>query len=625
MKKKSVIISWACSYVIILLIPVIAVFVNYICSIKVIKEENLQANELVLDNISSAIDRYLYQEMSVSASLIQSRNFVKIISGRKKDAQFYYDAAQLRSQIASLESDMTCMVYLKKLDYVICNTGANESAAFYNGMRNVFPQMAGYEEWFGMLEREYQNEFFISAILMNCKADEACLIYADSVREWMQYESFNIFIGLPVSTLEELTRSLSEGSRLLVKLDGKTVLALTNLGMEEASAEEEGATGSSEPIETERYMEISKTSSEVKNIEYCIIIPKDEFWKELQQIRNVLLISLAVTFVVGLFCVSAVLNRNFKPMASLVEKIGGNDGKKGNEYKLIEDAYFRLMGEKDIMYQRIISQKEQMQSSYLLSVLKGRAMETEEDIIPLQAGQKIALAGFLIPLSEEGQTRQDEVVRFVVDNIFTELMEGYTFYRTEDGPYFFYLFQIQTEGEEWKQSCLKAMEYLCAIVREKMEVSVYGAVSGIVDDPEKIRFLYQDIMQGFESGTMLLWDGVIDTEAGSATGAQGIVNSVMEYVKEHYQDTSLNISMIAEGIGKNPKYISRVFKEETQEGILDYVNRLRIRKAQVLIRSGQFTLEQVSEMVGYASVRTFRRAFQKETGKTPGALKQTKD
>lgn len=83
--------------------------------------------------------------------------------------------------------------------------------------------------------------------------------------------------------------------------------------------------------------------------------------------------------------------------------------------------------------------------------------------------------------------------------------------------------------------------------------------------------------------------------------------------------------MIAEGIGKNPKYISRVFKEETQEGILDYVNRLRIRKAQVLIRSGQFTLEQVSEMVGYASVRTFRRAFQKETGKTPGALKQTKD
>ena len=623
MKKKSIIISWACSYVIILLIPVITIFVNYVCSINVIKEESLQANNLVLDNISGAIDRYLYQELSVSSLLIQDRNFQKVISSRKKDAQFYYDVAQVSFPLGGFDSNMSCMVYLKKLDYIFSNGGANDSRNIYSGMHIAYPQMTGYEEWLGMLNGEYQNDFFVARYL-NYKTDEECLIYADSVGEQMQYEAFNIFVGIPVSTLEELTSSLSDDSRLLIKRNGKMELILTNLDMQEIPVEEEGMAGP-ESMETERYMEISKPSSRVKDIEYCVMIPKDEFWKELQQIRNVLLISLAVTFAVGLFCVSAVLNRNFKPMASLVEKIGGNGGKKGNEYKLIEDAYFRLMGEKDIMYQRILSQKEQMQSNYLLSVLKGRTMETEEDIIPLQAGQKIALAGFLIPFSDEGQPRQDEVVRFVVDNIFTELMEGYTFYRTEDGPYFFYLFQIQTEGEEWKQRCLKAMEYLCAIVREKLEVTVYGAVSGIEDEMGKIHFLYQDIMHGFESGTMLLRDGVIDTESGSGTGAQGIVNSVVEYVKEHYQDNSLNISMIAEGIGKNPKYISRVFKEEMQEGILDYVNRLRIRKAQVLIRSGQYTLEQVSEMVGYASVRTFRRAFQKETGKTPGALKNTKD
>ncbi len=612
MKKKSVVISWACSYIIILLIPVITIFVNYACSIKVIKNASLKSNGLVLDNIGSAIDKYLYQEMSVSASLLQDRNFVKVISSRKKDAQFYYDIAKVNFPTSSFDSNILCIVYLKKLDYVFSNGGSNDSVNLYNGMHLVFPQMVGYEEWLEMLKGEYQNEFFV-AKHMNYKMDQVYLVYADSVGEQMQYEAFNIFIGIPISTLEEMTRSLSEGSRLLLRINGETALTLTNHGMQEAPVGDN-------PTEftdlTEKYMEITKISG-IRNIEYCIMIPKDEFWKELRQVRNVLLISLAVTFAVGLFCVSAVLNRNFKPMASLVEKIGGNGGKRGNEYKLIEDAYFRLMGEKDIMYQRIISQKEQMQSSYLLSVLKGRAMETEEDIIPLQERQKIALAGFLIPFSDEGLTRQDEVVRFVVDNIFTELMEGYTFYRTEDGPYFFYLFQIQTEG-------LKAMEYLCVIVREKLEVTIYGAVSGIVDDPEKIRFLYQDIMQGFESGTMLLRDGVIDTEAGSATGAHGIVNSVVEYVKEHYQDASLNISTIAEGIGKNPKYISRVFKEETQEGILDYVNRLRIRKAQVLIRSGQFTLEQVSEMVGYVSVRTFRRAFQKETGTTPGALKQIK-
>lgn len=74
---------------------------------------------------------------------------------------------------------------------------------------------------------------------------------------------------------------------------------------------------------------------------------------------------------------------------------------------------------------------------------------------------------------------------------------------------------------------------------------------------------------------------------------------------------------------RNPKYISRVFKEETQEGILDYMNRLRVKKAKVLIKSGRFSLEQISEMAGYASPKTFRRAFQKETGMTPAGYRDS--
>ncbi len=78
-----------------------------------------------------------------------------------------------------------------------------------------------------------------------------------------------------------------------------------------------------------------------------------------------------------------------------------------------------------------------------------------------------------------------------------------------------------------------------------------------------------------------------------------------------------------EGIERNPKYISRVFKEETQEGILDYMNRLRIKKARTLIKSGKFTLEQIGEMVGYASMKTFRRAFRKETRMTPAGYRDS--
>ena len=110
---------------------------------------------------------------------------------------------------------------------------------------------------------------------------------------------------------------------------------------------------------------------------------------------------------------------------------------------------------------------------------------------------------------------------------------------------------------------------------------------------------------------------------GEESGGRAIVQRVIQYVEEHYADSNLNISTIAEGMERNPKYISRVFKEETQEGILDYMNRLRIKKAKALIKSGRFTLEQISEMVGYASLKTFRRAFQKETGLTPAGYRDS--
>lgn len=97
-----------------------------------------------------------------------------------------------------------------------------------------------------------------------------------------------------------------------------------------------------------------------------------------------------------------------------------------------------------------------------------------------------------------------------------------------------------------------------------------------------------------------------------------LVAVIREYIETHFTDSSMNISTIADAIGKKSRHISRVFKEETQEGILDYINELRISKAKLLLRTEKYSLEEISAMVGYASYKTFRRIFVKLTGVTPG-------
>ncbi len=119
-------------------------------------------------------------------------------------------------------------------------------------------------------------------------------------------------------------------------------------------------------------MEIHKVSG-IKDVEYCLMIPKDEFWKELRRARNVLGISVAVTLLAGALCVSVALHRNFEPVDRLVRKVSGGSKERSNEYKIIEDAYFRLMEEKNVMHRHIATQTEQMQSNYLLAMMKSRS------------------------------------------------------------------------------------------------------------------------------------------------------------------------------------------------------------------------------------------------------------
>lgn len=106
---------------------------------------------------------------------------------------------------------------------------------------------------------------------------------------------------------------------------------------------------------------------------------------------------------------------------------------------------------------------------------------------------------------------------------------------------------------------------------------------------------------------------------------EDIVSEIRSFLEREYTDSSLNISTIAEAIGKKSRYISKVYKEETGEGILDYLNEIRIHQAKLLLCTKKYTSEKISEMVGYASYKTFRRIFIKQTGITPGRFADVKE
>lgn len=99
------------------------------------------------------------------------------------------------------------------------------------------------------------------------------------------------------------------------------------------------------------------------------------------------------------------------------------------------------------------------------------------------------------------------------------------------------------------------------------------------------------------------------------------IDEAIRYIQAHYyEDISLN--SLSEHLGISPLYVSQLFKKEVGINLMTYITRYRIRVAEELLKSGNYKVYEVSEMVGYQTVQYFSNSFKKETGKKPSEYVQ---
>ncbi|WP_419872410.1 response regulator transcription factor [Candidatus Pristimantibacillus sp. PTI5] len=94
------------------------------------------------------------------------------------------------------------------------------------------------------------------------------------------------------------------------------------------------------------------------------------------------------------------------------------------------------------------------------------------------------------------------------------------------------------------------------------------------------------------------------------------VSQAIGFILERYAG-GVTLELAAGGIGLNPSYLSRIFKEETKSTFSEYLNRVRIDAARNLLESGQYSLKQISSQAGFSSYNYFFRVFKEMTGVTP--------
>ena len=95
-----------------------------------------------------------------------------------------------------------------------------------------------------------------------------------------------------------------------------------------------------------------------------------------------------------------------------------------------------------------------------------------------------------------------------------------------------------------------------------------------------------------------------------------LLSKLLLYIDKNY-NKSLNLNTISKFFGRHPSYISSYFKSHVNIGISRYINIIRLKNAVVLMQQQKQTVTDIAMECGFASIRTFYRAFRQELGCSP--------
>ena len=100
------------------------------------------------------------------------------------------------------------------------------------------------------------------------------------------------------------------------------------------------------------------------------------------------------------------------------------------------------------------------------------------------------------------------------------------------------------------------------------------------------------------------------------------IHKVRNFIKRNYM-SELSVEDIAQNLGINRIYLSRIFKEEFGMSIKQYIISVRMNYAKQFLESG-YSVAEVAEMVGYSDSFGFSKMFKSHFGISPINLKKTR-
>lgn len=152
----------------------------------------------------------------------------------------------------------------------------------------------------------------------------------------------------------------------------------------------------------------------------------------------------------------------------------------------------------------------------------------------------------------------------------------------------------------------KHIEYLLTSIATEIQQKLMGYETAIMTKLSQI-LLY--VMRKKNSTSLILSENTRSSKHKK-------IDDIASYITSNYT-SPMSLDSLSKDFYVSKCYLSRIFKEITSFTVNEYINMHRIKKAEDLLLNSDYTIQEISEMIGFTNISYFERLFKKFTETSP--------
>lgn len=127
---------------------------------------------------------------------------------------------------------------------------------------------------------------------------------------------------------------------------------------------------------------------------------------------------------------------------------------------------------------------------------------------------------------------------------------------------------------------------------------------------------HQSFLKEFNNMKDMLGSLSLVNSSEKPSKCNDLITNAKKLIQENIASSELSLTEVANKLFINSSYLSRVFKQETGENVIDFIMKLRIKMSIEYLNNTNLKAYEIAELVGISDAHYFSICFKKYTGKS---------